>query len=65
MNPHDVITRFDEFLAERELRLEAVVIGGTALALLGVIDRPTRDCDVRPSSPGGPSRSQRSGDPTS
>lgn len=37
---------FDAFLAERGLELEAVVIGGLALVLLGIIDRPTRDCDV-------------------
>ncbi len=34
------------FLAERKLRFEAVVIGGTALNLLGVVSRPTNDCDV-------------------
>ena len=46
MLPVETITRFDEFLAERSLRLEAVVIGGAALAFLGVISRPTRDCDI-------------------
>lgn len=37
---------FDEYLEARGLRLEAVVIGGAALNLLDVIDRPTKDCDV-------------------
>jgi hypothetical protein len=37
---------FDSFLAERGLRLEAIVIGGAALNLLGIASRPTRDCDI-------------------
>jgi hypothetical protein len=28
------------------LRLEAIVVGGAALALLDVTDRPTRDVDI-------------------
>lgn len=46
MDPRLVLLEFDSFLVDRELELEAVVIGGTALVLLGVIDRSTRDCDV-------------------
>lgn len=46
MIPADTIKRFDEYLAGRGLRLDAVVIGGAALALLGIITRPTRDCDI-------------------
>lgn len=46
MEPRAVIAAFDTFLAERGLRFEAVVIGGTALNLLGVVRRTTRDCDV-------------------
>jgi hypothetical protein len=46
MDPRITLGAFDGFLAERRLRLEAVVIGGTALNLLGVIDRATRDCDI-------------------
>jgi hypothetical protein len=46
MWPPDIIARFDTFLAERCLALDAVVIGGAALALLGVIARPTRDFDL-------------------
>jgi hypothetical protein len=33
-------------LAERALHLDAVVIGGAALNLLGVVSPPTKDCDI-------------------
>lgn len=33
-------------MADRGLRLDAVVIGGAALNLLGIISRATKDCDV-------------------
>ena len=46
MVPKDIITGFDSFLFERQLQLEAIIIGGAALALLGVVARETRDCDV-------------------
>jgi len=46
MDPRTTLQAFDAYLADRYLALEAVVIGGTALALLGVIARPTKDCDV-------------------
>jgi hypothetical protein len=46
MNPKQMIAQFDDFLVERKLEFEAVVVGGTALALLGVISRETRDCDI-------------------
>lgn len=46
MRPLETLTAFDAFLASRALRLDAVVIGGTALNLLGVVSRPTKDCDV-------------------
>ncbi len=46
MLPRETITRFDTFLYKQRLRLEAVVVGGAALSLLGVIDRQTRDVDV-------------------
>lgn len=46
MNPAEVIADFDAFLEARGLRFEAVLIGGAALNLLGVVRRPTRDCDV-------------------
>ncbi len=46
MKPVEILTAFDRYLAARNLRLEAVVIGGAALNLLGVVSRPTRDCDI-------------------
>jgi hypothetical protein len=46
MKPTEIIPLFDEFLVERNLRLEAVLIGGAALAMQGVITRDTRDCDI-------------------
>lgn len=46
MKPHETLERFDDYLAGRGLTLNAVVIGGAALSLLGVITRETRDCDV-------------------
>lgn len=39
MRPVEIIARFDAFL-------EATVVGGAALGLLGLISRETRDCDV-------------------
>jgi hypothetical protein len=44
--PRPTIEAFDLHLAALELRLEAVVIGGSALALLGVTTRQTRDFDI-------------------
>jgi hypothetical protein len=46
MKPVEIVARFDRFLAERGHRFEGVVIGGAALALLHVITRETKDCDV-------------------
>ena len=46
MKPAELLPQVDRFLAERGLRLDAVVAGGTALALLGIIQRETRDCDL-------------------
>lgn len=46
MLPRPNIEAFDAWLAARSLRLEAVVVGGSALALLGVTDRQTRDLDI-------------------
>ena len=46
MNPKEVVAAFDLFLSARGLQLEAIVVGGTALSLLGTISRQTRDCDV-------------------
>lgn len=46
MLPRPTIEAFDSHLAALGLRLEAVVIGGSALALLGVTTRQTRDFDI-------------------
>jgi hypothetical protein len=46
MLPRPTIEAFDAWLAARSLRLDAIVVGGSALALLGVIDRQTRDFDI-------------------
>lgn len=46
MEPKKLIAQFDEYLKKRNLELEAVIVGGAALALLGIITRETRDCDV-------------------
>ena len=44
MDARITLRAFDAFLAERRLML--TVIGGAALQLMGVIERPTKDCDV-------------------
>jgi hypothetical protein len=46
MEVRETIAGFDLFLFERGLSLEAVIIGGAALNLLGVVSRRTKDCDV-------------------
>lgn len=46
MKPKETIAAFDFFLNERGLSFDAVVIGGAALGLLGVVSRQTRDCDI-------------------
>jgi hypothetical protein len=48
MKPKETIAAFDAYLADRGrgLSLDAVIIGGAALGLLGIISRETRDCDV-------------------
>jgi Nucleotidyltransferase of unknown function (DUF6036) len=46
MRAREILSTFDRYLAERALRFEGIVIGGAALNLLGVVERPTKDCDV-------------------
>lgn len=46
MLPRPTIEAFDRHLLALGLRFEGVVIGGSALALMGVIQRPTRDFDI-------------------
>ena len=45
-NPRAMIPKFDEFLFKKNLKFSAVAIGGAALAILGVINRSTRDLDI-------------------
>ncbi len=46
MRPQATIEAFDLQLKERALRLEATVVGGAALVLLGITNRQTRDVDI-------------------
>ncbi len=46
MDPRATLTAFDRYLADRGLALDAVVVGGAALNLLGLVTRQTRDCDI-------------------
>lgn len=46
MLPRPTIEAFDRHLDALGLRFEGVVIGGSALALLGITQRATRDFDV-------------------
>jgi hypothetical protein len=46
VDSREILETFDRYLAARGLRLDAVVIGGAALNLLGVISRATKDCDI-------------------
>jgi len=46
MLPRPTLEAFDAWLESRELELEAIVVGGSALALLGVTERQTRDVDI-------------------
>jgi hypothetical protein len=43
---YEILKLFDQHLATRKLRFDAVVIGGAALNLLGVVSRLTKDCDI-------------------
>jgi hypothetical protein len=44
--PRPTIEAFDRHLLGLGLRFEGVVIGGSALGRMGVIQRPTRDFDI-------------------
>ena len=46
MVPRETVAQFDDHLVAVGLTLDAVVIGGAALALLGVVGRQTRDVDI-------------------
>ena len=40
------ITKFNEYLKERNIFFEGVVIGGVAMQLMEISDRVTKDCDI-------------------
>ena len=46
MNPIDVVIKFDKYLHKNNMHFEAIVIGGAALSILGIISRQTQDVDV-------------------
>jgi hypothetical protein len=46
LNPIEIITKFDQYLHKSNLQFEAVVIGGAALSILGIISRQTQDVDI-------------------
>jgi len=46
MKPTDFIPKFDAYLAQKKLAFQGVIIGATALNLLGTVTRETMDCDV-------------------
>lgn len=46
MLPRPTIEAFDRHLVSVGLRFEGVIIGGSALVLMGVISRLTKDVDV-------------------
>lgn len=46
MLPVETIAAFDRYLQENDLALQAVIVGGAALSLLGMTERQTRDVDV-------------------
>ncbi|MEZ4360106.1 MAG: hypothetical protein R3B48_07995 [Kofleriaceae bacterium] len=46
MPPRPSLKALDRHLRERDLHLEAVAVGGSALGLLRVFQRPTRNFDI-------------------
>lgn len=42
----EALTTLGEVLSSRRLRFEVVAVGGGALLLLGLLDRPTKDLDI-------------------
>lgn len=46
MDARTTVPDFDNFLEARGFSVSATVIGGAALQLMGIISRPTKDCDV-------------------
>jgi len=46
MKPKEILLAFDNFLAQKKKTFSAVIIGGGALSLLGIITRETQDIDI-------------------
>ena len=46
MKPKLILEKFDVYLKDRGLNFSAIVIGGAALSILGVITRQTQDVDI-------------------
>lgn len=46
MKPIEIIEKFDAYLYKKNLKFEAIVIGGAALSVMGVISRETQDVDI-------------------
>ncbi len=46
MLPQPTIEAFDTWLSNEGIRFDAIVVGGSALALMGAIERQTRDFDI-------------------
>ena len=44
-NPKEIVAKFDRYLADKSLSFSGVVVGGAALVLLDIVDRPTKDFD--------------------
>lgn len=48
----EVISKFDKYLTDKGLKLEAIIIGGAALNIMDVVTRTTKDVDfLDPSIP--------------
>lgn len=46
MRPESIIPLFDEYLCKQGEAFEAIVVGGAALAIMGIIQRETQNCDI-------------------
>lgn len=46
MLPRPIIEAFDTWLSNKGIQLDAIVVGGSALALIGATARQTRDFDI-------------------
>jgi hypothetical protein len=46
MHTVEILRLFDQHLAKKSLYLDAVVVGGAALNMLGIVSRYTKDCDI-------------------